>query len=303
MEHGILVIGSLNMDLSVTMKRMPEVGETVMGETLSYEPGGKGANQACAAGRLGGNTRMLGCVGRDEFGLRLCKSLEGSGVDGTRIKTVDGLSTGTAVISVNEKGDNSIVVVSGSNMACTEEYLRENDDLFQWCSLILLQMEIPAEAVLYGARRGRELGKKVILNPAPAPESISQELLSLVDVLTPNETELLKLSGLGTAGGKAAIEKGAERLLELGVGHVLVTLGEEGALLVNHHGKVYYPSQKVKAVDTTAAGDCFNGALAVALSEGMTMEQSISFANKAAALSVSRRGAQDSLPFYRELDW
>ena len=301
MSRGILVVGSLNMDMSVHMETMPAVGETVLGDGLGYQMGGKGANQACACGRLGGEVKILGCVGRDEFGSRQIESLEAAGVDASGLRQSPGLPTGPAVIYVDGNGDNSIVVIPGANRECGEQYLRERDELFQWCGIVVLQMEIPMEAVLYAARRGRELGKTVILNPAPAPDRLPDELLGLVDYLTPNETELAKLSGIA-AMGQADLKRAARRLIEKGVKKVLVTLGEQGALLVDGETERLYPARQVESVDTTAAGDCFNGALATALAEGMAEDEAIRFANLAASLAVTRKGAQSSLPDREEVE-
>jgi len=301
MSRGILVVGSLNMDMSVHMDAMPSVGETILGYDLSYQMGGKGANQACASGRLGGDVKMLGCVGQDEFGGRQAESLQAAGVDASFLKRSPGSSTGMAVIYVDKNGDNNIVVIQGANQECSEQYLREQDELFQWCDIIMLQMEIPVDAVLYAARRGRELGKTVILNPAPAPDHLPEELYGLVDYLTPNETELAKLSGV-RSDSLEEMKRGARLLIGKGVTRVIVTLGEQGALLVDKESEQLYPSRKVNSVDTTAAGDCFNGALAVGLAEGMREDEAIRFANLAASLAVTRQGAQSSLPFRKEVE-
>lgn len=301
MGKHILVIGSLNMDLSITMGRMPAVGETVMGEELTYNLGGKGANQAYAVGRLGGQVKMLGCVGRDQFGAGQRESLAACGVDVSGLRESEALPTGTAVIYVDAAGSNSIVVVAGANQACDTQYLKENDHLFQWCDYVLMQMEIPMSAIAYAAGRARELGKTVILNPAPAPDLIPAELLSCVDYLTPNETELMKLSGV-TGDGMEAVRQGAKALMEQGLGRVVVTLGEEGALLADGDGFRTYPARKAEAVDTTAAGDCFNGAFVVALAEGMSEDEAIRFANAASSMAVTKKGAQSSIPSREELE-
>ncbi|WP_349768934.1 ribokinase [Hungatella hominis] len=297
MKKGILVIGSLNMDLSIDLAKMPVTGETILGRGIAYKAGGKGANQACAAGKLGGRVRMLGCVGQDEFGQKLVKSLSESGVEIDYIKESRALPTGTAVIYVDDNGDNSIVVIPGANMACDIEYLKEQDEQFQWCDYVVLQMEIPYEAVWYSVKRAKELGKTVILNPAPAPDEIPEEILSLVDYLTPNETEIIALNGKR----KDDIREGAEKLLGRGVSNVIATLGDRGALLVNRYGETFYPARKVVSVDTTAAGDCFNGAMVAALAEGQSEAEAILFANIASSIAVTRKGAQESLPIREEV--
>ena len=297
MKKGILVIGSLNMDLSIDLAKMPVTGETILGRGIAYKAGGKGANQACAAGKLGGRVRMLGCVGQDEFGQKLVKSLSESGVETDYIKESRDLPTGTAVIYVDDNGDNSIVVIPGANMACDMEYLKEQDEQFHWCDYVVLQMEIPYEAVWYSVKRAKELGKTVILNPAPAPDEIPEEILSLVDYLTPNETEIIALNGKS----KDDIREGAEKLLGRGVNNVIATLGDRGALLVNRYGETFYPARKVVSVDTTAAGDCFNGAMVAALAEGQSEAEAILFANIASSIAVTRKGAQESLPIREEV--
>lgn len=297
MKKGILVIGGLNMDLSIDLAKMPVTGETILGRGIAYKAGGKGANQACAAGKLGGRVRMLGCVGQDEFGQKLVKSLSESGVETDYIKESRDLPTGTAVIYVDDNGDNSIVVIPGANMACDIEYLKEQDEQFHWCDYVVLQMEIPYEAVWYSVKRAKELGKMVILNPAPAPDEIPEEILSLVDYLTPNETEIIALNGKS----KDDIREGAEKLLSRGVSNVIATLGDRGALLVNRYGETFYPARKVVSVDTTAAGDCFNGAMVAALAEGQSEAEAILFANIASSIAVTRKGAQESLPIREEV--
>lgn len=297
MKKGILVIGSLNMDLSIDLAKMPVIGETILGRGIAYKAGGKGANQACAAGKLGGRVRMLGCVGQDEFGQKLVKSLSESGVETDYIKESRDLPTGTAVIYVDDNGDNSIVVIPGANMACDIEYLKAQDEQFHWCDYVVLQMEIPYEAVWYSVKRAKELGKTVILNPAPAPDKIPEEILSLVDYLTPNETEIIALNGKS----KDDIREGAEKLLSRGVSNVIATLGDRGALLVNRYGETFYPARKVVSVDTTAAGDCFNGAMVAALAEGQSEAEAILFANIASSIAVTRKGAQESLPIREEV--
>ena len=297
MKKGILVIGSLNMDLSIDLAKMPVTGETILGRGIAYKAGGKGANQACAAGKLGGRVRMLGCVGQDEFGQKLVKSLSESGVETDYIKESRDLPTGTAVIYVDDNGDNSIVVIPGANMACDIEYLKEQDEQFHWCDYVVLQMEIPYEAVWYSVKRAKELGKMVILNPAPAPDEIPEEILSLVDYLTPNEAEIIALNGKS----KDDIREGVEKLLSRGVSNVIATLGDRGALLVNRYGETFYPARKVVSVDTTAAGDCFNGAMVAALAEGQSEAEAILFANIASSIAVTRKGAQESLPIREEV--
>lgn len=302
MSGRILVIGSLNMDIVYRMKQMPVKGQTVLADDFSYSAGGKGANQACAVGKLGGKVSMLGCVGRDGFGTSLLKSLAESGVDTDNIAVSDEKSTGTASIYVDASGENSIVVNQGANALCSVDYLKQNDTVVAAADFILLQMEIPQDAVGYAVRRCRELGKKVILNPAPAPEKLDPELLRSVDYLTPNETELARISGKAT-GTDAEIAEAAGCLRNAGLRNLLVTLGEKGCRCFSGTDTASVPACRYgKAIDTTAAGDCFNGAFAVALSEGKDTEEAMRFANAASAIAVSRKGAQSSIPERSEAD-
>ena len=244
---------------------------------------------------------MLGCIGQDEFGRKLLESLGDSNVKTEYLKESADQPTGMAVIYVDHNGDNSIVVIPGANRECDVEYLKSRDEQFRWCDYIVLQMEIPYDAVWYAVKRGKELGKTVILNPAPAPESIPEEIYPLIDYITPNETELATLSGIGREEQKDVI-RGAGSLLQKGVNNVVVTLGDKGAMAAGKGGEQFYPARKVKAVDTTAAGDCFNGALAAALAEGQKEEAAINFANQASSIAVTRKGAQESLPQREELE-
>lgn len=283
------------MDIVVEMTKMPELGETVMGKHLSYIPGGKGANQACAAGKLGGHVTMLGCVGNDNFGTRQIQLLKESHVCMEYVDVRQEEPTGTAVIYVDGTGANSIVVIPGANACCDIQYLKEHDELFQNCSYAMFQMEIPKEAVYYGIARAKELGKTTILNPAPAPEALPEEIWEKIDFFTPNETELAKLAGLKEM-DERSIRRGARKILAKGVKQVLVTMGSKGVLWVNDKTEQIFPARKVEAVDTTAAGDCFNGAFVTALQQGYSIEDAITFANLASSIAVTRKGAQSSIP-------
>ena len=298
---GILVVGSLNMDMVIEMKQLPDIGETVLGRKLSYVPGGKGANQACAVGKLGGNVRMLGCVGQDTFGCQQLQNLRENQVDTDAIYQVSQKPTGTAVIYVNEQGDNSIVGVAGANETCDKEYLKENDRHFREAAFVMVQMEIPGDAVFYSIQRAKELGKVTVLNPAPAPDTLPEQILEQIDYLTPNETELMKLCGYSRL-SEENIRKGARMLLSKGVKNVLVTLGDKGVFLVNENQETLFPARRVQAVDTTAAGDCFNGAFVTALAENRSIEEAARFANMASSIAVTRKGAQSSIPNREEVD-
>lgn len=295
----VLVIGSLNMDMVVRVEQLPAKGETVLGETISYIPGGKGANQACALGRLGANVQMLGCIGKDDFGKIQLSNLEEYKVNTKSIKVSEEKPTGTAIVYVDKKGNNNIVVIQGANKECSYSYLKENDEAFQKADYIVLQMEIPYESILYAIRRGKELGKTIILNPAPVSKEMSDEIYPFIDYITPNESELSKLSSVNE---DESVENMAKQLLQKGVENVLVTIGEEGAILVNNQTTHVCKARKVQAIDTTAAGDCFNGAFVLALSEGRGVLEAIEFANKASSIAVTRKGAQTSIPTREEVE-
>lgn len=302
MKKNILVIGSLNADISISMKKMPVIGETVLGETIQYSNGGKGANQACAIGKLGGSVEMLGCIGNDELGRKQISNLIKYNIKTDNLKIQEEIPTGTAIIYVDKGGKNSIVVVPGANEFCDINYLEKNEKSFIDSEYIILQLEIPMEVVEYSIKKGKELGKTIILNPAPAPENISEEILKNVDYFTPNETELKELAKIEKIDCIEDIEKGAKYFLDKGVKNVMVTLGENGVLLVNKKETKHFPAYKVNAIDTTAAGDCFNGAFVLGLSEGKSIGEAIDFASKASSISVTRKGAQDSIPLREEVE-
>lgn len=299
LRKGILVVGSANMDLVVTAERFPRPGETMFGRTFGMFPGGKGANQAVAAARLGGLVFFIGKMGRDVLRDDLCKSLERDGVCLEALSIDPQASTGMAMITVDGTGQNEIVVVSGSNMRLSPAEVERGRRYFDRAGVVLLQLEIPLRSVARAARLASERGAEVILNPAPA-RSLPISLLRMAHYLTPNETELGQLTGMRTR-NTATIERAARALVAKGVRHVIVTLGSKGALLVTREGSVHFPGQKVRAVDTTAAGDAFNGALAFALAAGQRIEQAIPFANASAAVSVTRIGAQKSMATLNEV--
>ncbi len=301
MGSKILVVGSINTDISVRLPALPRMGETVIGRSLRFTPGGKGANQACAAAKLEGSVSFLGCVGDDTFGQAQIGHLKKAGVDVSHLKIAAGKTTGTAIICVDDRGQNDIVVVAGANEDCGVSYLQENDSLFQAASMVLLQMEIPPESTFYAIRRAGQLHKAVILNPAPAPDSLPDDIWKQLDYITPNETELQKLSGCPVK-TDADMRAAAERLLEHGVKNVLVTIGKRGAMLVNRDSARIFPAPKVKPVDTTAAGDTMNAAFLVALSEGKPVEDAVRFGNAASSITVTRNGAQESVPVRGEAD-
>ncbi len=296
----ILAIGSSNVDITAVVNRFPEKGETVIGEDLRYAFGGKGANQATACGKLGGDTVFLTCVGNDSKGHETVDSLTRNHVNTSYVRYSDHRPTGTAIINVDRNGDNSIIVIQGANLECSKEYLEENEELFTACEYVLLQMEIPLDAVERAVELAAAHGRKVILNPAPADPDFRKDLYRHITYITPNETEV-SVMAFGAPGH--GIEESAARLIELGVQNVIVTLGCEGSLLLKKDGtSVRIPAYRVDAVDTVAAGDCYNGALVKALSEGTDIEDAMRYASMASALAVTRYGAQESIPTEEELE-
>ncbi len=294
----ILVIGSLNADLVVRAQRFPAPGETIQGGDLATIPGGKGANQAVAAARLGAHVAMMGRVGTDAFGSTLIQNLEQNHVDASRLLRDDTAATGTAIIIVDSNGQNSIVLSPGANGKVIPADIEPAS--FSRASLLLLQFEIPIETVVHSARLAKEKGLRVLLNPAPA-RPVPEELLRLIDLLLPNETELSLLTGK-PVGDLASVEAAARSLVSRGARNVIVTLGENGALIVNGEGAKHIPSFRVQVVDTTAAGDAFIGGLAVALLNGRTLEDAVQYACACGALAVTRFGAQPSLPTAEEVE-
>lgn len=294
----ILVVGSLNVDMVVRVPHMPAAGETILAEKADTVPGGKGANQAYAAGKLGAQTIMFGAVGNDRYAEIEKKSLQSAGVDVSRLIVRADFDTGLAWITVNDEGDNSIVVVSGANKTLSEKDIADNDDLLHSCDIVLCQMEIPVQTVLCAARRAKELGKTVILDPAPVPKDFPAELYTYVDIIKPNETELSLLTGAASSD----YEKGADILRSRGVKNVIVTLGGAGAFVNSEtEGKHMLTVRPVPVVDTTAAGDSFTAALAVRLASGSSLLQAVRYANEVATIVVTRKGAQTSIPTAEEV--
>lgn len=296
----ILVIGSLNLDMVVNVDHTPVAGETILSDGMELIPGGKGANQAYGAGCLGADVTMLGAVGDDAYGDILLGSLKKAGVNVSRILRRDDSPTGIAIITVNREGDNSIVVAAGANGTLSREDLDRNLDLFKDSDMILFQLEIPMETVLYGAAKAKELGKTVILDPAPAPKRFPTELYQYVDIIKPNETELEILTGMEIT--EDNLFEAAEVLRSHGVKEVIVTFGGRGVFLNSEKwGTMRVPAKKVTAVDTTAAGDSFTAALAVMLSQNKNLKEAVEFANRVAAIVVTRKGAQSSIPRFEEV--
>lgn len=298
---GILVIGSLNMDFAVGVEEMPRKGETVKAKSFGLICGGKGANQACAAGRLGAETHMLGAVGRDNYGDTILESLKNSGVKTGRVKIDGGTSTGMAIVTVNKQGENCITVIPGANATVDCGYIDENRDLIAECDCVVLQLEIPLETVVYAAKMAESMGKTVILDPAPVPERLPEELLECVSIIKPNEIELERLTGIPVS--ESTMERACRELMKRGAENVIVTLGSGGAFACLKDGTACrIKGLKVTAVDTTAAGDSFSGALAAALVKGDALPQALEFANKVSGVVVTRKGAQSSLPDLSEVE-
>ena len=302
----IVVTGSLNMDFVVSVQHLPAPGETVLGSNFVMLPGGKGANQACAAGRLTAKdsprVKMIGRVGQDVFGDHLKASLSAAGVDVSFVHASRSQATGVAFIGVEESGQNSIIVASGANMDLAAADVEAMRRVFQGARVALFQLETPLDTVAAALALARSEGLITILDPAPA-QPLSSELLAQVDILTPNEGEALGLLGLSARRLEVAEAPSiAARLRERGPRTVIVKLGEQGCFADDGSQAAHYPGYPVKVVDTTAAGDTFNAGLAVALSEGRDLASAIWFANAAAALSVTKAGAQASAPSRAEVD-
>lgn len=296
MGDKIVVVGSMNMDLVVKADRYPEEGETIFGESFNQIPGGKGANQAVAIGKLGGRVSFISACGSDQYGDILLSNLAQNGVDTESVFRVKE-NTGIALITINSRGDNRIIVVKGANGNLSPELVDKVDDRIKESDILVLQMEIPLETVVHSIEIARSYGTKVILDPAPAlplPESV----LDKIDYLLPNEGELKQLLPDNKYEDD---EDRVKKLLETGVGTIILTRGEEGVSLYSKSSKKDYKAIKVDAVDTTAAGDAFAGAFAYGLSQRWNEDRAISFAIKAAGLSVTRLGAQSSLPDLSEV--
>ena len=290
---NICVIGSLNLDLVVNVDTMPKPGQTIIGSNFKEVPGGKGANQAVAMARLNGNVSMIGKVGEDGFGQTLINSLKNDKVDTTYIQTAKG-ATGVALITVDKNAQNSIVVSPGANFEVKEDDIDNNIEAIKNSDIVVLQLETPLNTIKYALNKAKELNKYTILNPAPAVK-LDDEIIKNVDLLTPNETELEIISGVSIE-TEEDIQKAAQIMIEKGVKELIVTLGSKGSLYINKEKSMFKKAYKVEAVDTTAAGDSYTGALAVALSQEKCIEDAMDFASKVGALSVLKEGAQSSLP-------
>jgi ribokinase len=287
------------MDLVTRAPRLPRGGETLIGESFCTIPGGKGANQAVAAARLGAKVSMVGCVGSDAYGQQLRGALLAEGIDCQSVSVVAG-SSGVALIVVDDNSQNAIVIVAGANGVLTPDVLDRFDEVLRSADVIICQLEVPDATVGHALKRGRELGKTVILNPAPASRPLPADWYACIDYLIPNESEAAVLSGLAVDSLETA-EAAATQLLAAGAGKVIVTLGAQGLMFANGASFQHFPAPLVKAVDTTAAGDTFVGGFAAALADGKSEVEAIRFGQVAAALSVTRAGAQPSIPTLLEV--
>jgi ribokinase len=295
----VLIVGSANVDFTVALARLPRPGETVTDGTLLVARGGKGANQAVAARRLGADVRLLACVGDDASGREIRQALADEGIGVGAMRATGEAATGTALIVVDAEGRNQIAVAPGANRRLGVEMVRRHAGAIAWADVVVCQLETPLPTVSWVLGEARRRGVTTILNPAPVPDG-PLDLWQTVDYLTPNLGEAARLSGLAVTDHPSAVEA-ARALRARGVGTVLVTLGDDGALLVAADDVTHVPSIRVTAVDSTAAGDAFNGALAVALAERQPLGDALRFANATAALACTRRGAQPSLPSRAEV--
>lgn len=299
-QSKILVVGSSNTDMVITTGHLPRPGETVLGGTFLMNQGGKGANQAVAISRLGGKVSFVCKTGNDIFGHQSRRQFEKEGIDTSYVFTDEKHPSGVALITVDDKAENCIVVASGANANLMPADVAKAEEAIGQADLVLMQLEIPMDTVEFVAEMAWRMGKKVILNPAPA-HPLSPSLLRHLYMITPNETEAEMISGVKITDEDSAREA-AKVISDLGVACVILTLGSKGALVYADSVTEIVPAFQVKAVDTTAAGDVFNGALTVALSEGRTLKEAVRFACKASAISVTRVGAQSSAPYRNEVD-
>ncbi len=295
MQGKVLVVGSLNMDMVVNVSRHPQIGETILGGKFSTFPGGKGANQAVAAARMGAEVTMIGCVGQDGFGEELQASAAKDGIDIQYVSMDENAATGIALITVDVLGQNTIVVASGANLALTPECLLTSKQAFANADVLVAQLESPLETVSEALALAAANKLKVVLNPAPA-QTLSAELLSKVDYFIPNEREAMQVVGAET------LEAAIDQLLGMGVQNLIITLGEKGVLVITADGRRQIPAYPVIAIDTVAAGDAFVGAFATGIAEGLNVDDAVKLGNAAAAISVTRHGAQPSLPTRKEVN-
>ena len=298
----ILVFGGLNMGLITQSSRLPEPRETLRGDRFYHSSGGKGATQAVAAARQGAQVKMIGRVGNDLFGPALLAALRQDQIDISDIMIDPDHATGVGVIILDDSGQNRVLATYGANLQCNENQLVAVEQSLDQTDILMLQMEIPFELSLQAAQRAKQRGLRTILDPAPAPMvTLHEDYFKDLYLITPNETEAKRLTGIEVSDIQAA-EKAAMKLLATGVKNVAITMGADGVLLAQQGAMKKITSPEVDAVDTTAAGDCFNGALAVGIASGLTLEESVERACIAASISVTRKGAQDAMPYAEEIN-
>lgn len=290
----ICVIGSLNTDLVAGVERFPKPGETLTGKDFGTYPGGKGANQAVAAGRLGADVLMVGKLGADLYGEQYLQVLKNEGVRTEGVAVEAGVSSGIAVIEVDSSGENHIVIIAGANGMMDQAFIDQKLKLMRECHIFLLQLEIPLDTVLYAVKRLKELGKTVILDPAPAM-ALPDEIYPFLDYITPNETEIRILTGQNIE-SEEDLKRAGMLLIEKGAAAVIAKAGRKGAYIINKNEFMHIPGYRVQAVDTTAAGDSFNAGLAYALAEDKPLNECVRFANAVGALSTTAKGAQTGMP-------
>ena len=296
----IAVVGSSNMDLVVKSKRIPAIGETILGGDFIMAPGGKGANQAVAAAKLGAQVFFIAKLGEDIFGSQSLNNFEKEGVNTKYVLQTKEAPSGVALIMVDDDGNNLIVVAPGANQSLSPEDVKEAGTEIASSGALVAQLEVPIETIECAAGLANKSNVPFILDPAPA-QKLSPQLLKMVDVLTPNETEAQFLTGVEVKDQESA-SAAAQKLLECGVKTVILTMGASGYLTVSNEGTEFVPARKVKAADSTAAGDAFTGSLAVGLARGQTLSEAALFANNVAAVSVTKMGAQPSMPTVQEVE-
>ena len=297
----IVVVGSLNMDFVVETSRIPKCGETLSGKSVTLIPGGKGANQAYAIGKLGGKVGMIGAVGGDAYGQVLRENLKAVAVDISGISVMEDGVTGQAFITVDDRGENSIIVIAGTNRAVTKELIQKNARLIQESDIVIMQLEISVEVVEYVKDMAVRLGKTVIIDPAPAVCGLPESFWKGIDFIKPNETELAILTGKEMKTIEE-VKEGGREMLKKGVKGVVITLGSKGCIFLTEEKEKFFSANKVKAVDTTAVGDSFTAGFALALSQGKSCEEAIRFGQKVSAIAVTRKGAQTSVPTMKEIE-
>jgi ribokinase len=296
----VVVVGSSNTDMIIKLDKIPVPGETVIGGEFSTAAGGKGANQAVAAARAGGDVTFIACVGEDMFGQESLDGFVKDGINTDHIIKQSKAASGVALIFVDKKGENSIAVASGANFELTPDHIAQVSDVIKSADILVMQLETPVDTITAAAKIAKDNGVKVILNPAPA-QALGDDLLECLSVLTPNEIEAEVVSGVKVE-DDASAQEAARVLLDKGLDSVLITLGPKGVFAANRDGAKMVPGFTVDAVDTTAAGDVFNGALSVALCVNTSLDEAIRFANAAGALSVTKLGAQPSAPTRQEIE-